>query len=339
MYKKMSFRRLSLLILIPLLFQSCSYNPLDVDASDVKVKVNFINLDSIFRKADSSTLMSYHHQFQNEIGELYDYQLGYCLGLRTKEDTTFYNGLQQFLGDSYIKNVENEITKQFGDLSSQRTNITSGFQHLKFHLKEVKTPKTIVFMNSFFASNAFATENEIGIGLERYLGEKTEVIQQLPPDQFYEWMKVGLDKKYLERDVLCTWIMTHVVEEAKGNLAEHIVQWGKILYLTKAAFPDKSDAEILRYTEADFKWAEKNEDQIWKHLIEDKLLFKLDERVVMNFIKEGPFTPGLPEEGPDRLGQFMGLRMVQKYMEIKQVSVEEMAKASYTEILSEYEIE
>ncbi|MES2800753.1 MAG: hypothetical protein V4638_12105 [Bacteroidota bacterium] len=339
MYKKMTLNQLYLSILILASLQSCTYNPLDVDASSIKVKTNFINLDSIFRSSDSSQLMNYHHKLQFEISEIYDYQLGYCLGLRTKSDTTFYNGIQQFLKDDYIKNVELEISKQFKNLLQQKENIIDGFRHLKFHLKDIKIPEHIVFMNSFFAANTFVTEKEIGIGLERYLGAKTQVIQQLPPDQFFEWMKAGLDKKYLERDALCAWIMTHCVDEAKGNLAEHIIQWGKILYLTKAAFPEKTDAEILRYTDEDFTWAINNEAQVWEYLVKDKILFKLNEQVIMNFIKEGPFTPGLPEEGPDRLGQFMGLRMIQKYMEIKKISVAEMTKLSYTEILSEYEIE
>ena len=133
--------------------------------------------------------------------------------------------------------------------------------------------------------------------------------------------------------------MTHVVEETSGNLTEQMIRWGKIIYLTEAAFPQKDQAILLRYSNEDLKWALDQEQEIWNYLVREKLLFKLDERLKINMLNEGPFTVGLPEKGPDRLGQFMGWRMVKKYMEIKRVSVEELIKTPYTAILAEYEID
>jgi len=57
-------------------------------------------------------------------------------------------------------------------------------------------------------------------------------------------------------------------------------------------------------------------------------------------VGEGPFTPGLPDqESPDRLGQFLGYRMVKNYMNNNEITVEEMLKLSYNEILQAFEIE
>ena len=56
-------------------------------------------------------------------------------------------------------------------------------------------------------------------------------------------------------------------------------------------------------------------------------------------LNDAPFTVGLPEKGPDRLGQFIGWRMVHKYMEIKRIGVDELVKTPYTAILAEYEID
>lgn len=326
-------------IIILFIATSCTYNPLDVDASHVKVNIKYINMDSILVNSDSAQLIKAHHFFQEEIPHLYDYQLGYCLGIGKISDTGFYNSYQKFKNDPYIIELEKEISKRFNNVSKYKTEINSAFQHLKYHLPKVKIPENVVFMNSFFATNAFATETEIGIGLERYLSPKTKVIQQLPSDQFYQWMKDMFDEKYLVRDALCAWIMTHSLEDTKGNLAEQFIYWGKILYLTEAALPHEKQEIILRYTDKDLQWAIENEYSIWKHLVEDKMLFKIDERLNMNFLKEGPFTAGLDEVSPDRLGQFMGWRMVHKYMEIKKCSVEELIKTPFTAILSEYEIE
>lgn len=318
---------------------SCASNYLDIDAEDQNVLIDFIQLDSLMFKADSKERLALHQSMQSQIPDLYEYNLAYCLKFRGMQDSIFTSSIQQFYSDPYINKLENRLSKQFSNTQTFKVGIIDGFKHLKYHFPKGKIPSAVVFMNSLFTANAFCTETEIGIGLERYLPIKTDVIQQLPPDQFYNWIKEGFDERYLVRDALCSWVMTHYVNEVKGNLIENCIYWGKILYLTKAALPELSDAILLRYSDKDFNWALENESQLWNYLVKDKVLFKIDERMIRNLISEGPFSVGLPEEGPDRLGQFLGYRIVQKYMEIEQIPLNELLNKSYTDILVEYEID
>lgn len=318
---------------------SCASNNLDIDAEDQNVLIDFIQLDSLMFKADSKERLALHQSMQSQIPDLYEYNLAYCLKFRGMQDSIFTSSIQQFYSDPYINKLENRLSKQFSNTQTFKVGIIDGFKHLKYHFPKGKIPSAVVFMNSLFTANAFCTETEIGIGLERYLPIKTDVIQQLPPDQFYNWIKEGFDERYLVRDALCSWVMTHYVNEVKGNLIENCIYWGKILYLTKAALPELSDAILLRYSDKDFNWALENESQLWNYLVKDKVLFKIDERMIRNLISEGPFSVGLPEEGPDRLGQFLGYRIVQKYMEIEQIPLNELLNKSYTDILVEYEID
>lgn len=322
-----------------ILLLSCSNDPLGVDNSAVKLDLGFINLDSVLVNSNKDQLINYHHKFLNEIKEIYEYELGYCIGLGDPSDSTFYTGISAFLSDPYIARLEKQIAKNYPDLQNKRNRIHSGFKYLKYHIPTAKMPEKIVFMNSFFASNAFSTEKQIGIGLERYLGKETDVIKELPGTDFPEWVRDGMDSKFMERDAVSSWIMTHVVEEVDGNLAENIVRWGKIIYLTRAAFPEDDAAYALRYSKEDFDWAVENEYAFWKYLVDEDLLFKIDELNTKNMLGDGPFTPGLPEKGPDRLGQFLGLRMIEKYMEINEIPLDKLIKLPYTEILAEYEIE
>jgi hypothetical protein len=335
----MNWRNSLFLCFAILSLSACKYDPLNVDASETKIDLNFVNMDSLLFRANDDQLLELHQRFKEEIPEIYEYQLGYCIGISDLNDTAFVNSMRSFLADPYIKRVEERISDQFKDLSTHRNEIYFGFQHLKFHLPKVKIPESVVFMNSFFASNAFSTERQVGVGLERYLGKETDVIMELPSASFYQWMKDGLDERYLSRDALCSWIMTHIVEDVSGNLAEQMIRWGKVIYLTEAAFPEKDKSILLRYSEDGMKWALDQERDIWDYLVREKLLFKIDERFKINMLNEGPFTVGLPEKGPDRLGQFIGWRMVRKYMEIKRVSVEELINTPYTAILAEYEID
>jgi uncharacterized protein YjaZ len=57
-------------------------------------------------------------------------------------------------------------------------------------------------------------------------------------------------------------------------------------------------------------------------------------------LNEGPFTVGLPEKSPDRLGQFLGWKIVREFMEQNEsISFNELIKLPYNTILQSYEIE
>ncbi|MCE2682016.1 MAG: hypothetical protein LW704_03505 [Cryomorphaceae bacterium] len=324
---------------IALLISSCANDPLDVDASDVKVNIGFVNMDSIWSKSDGRDFLKADADFRERIPEMYEYELGYCLRVGRISDTALINSLTQFKNDPFMSRVGKAIKREFKDLTSVKAELLDGFRHIKYHLPSAKLPSNIVFMNSVFTSSAFSSQKEIGIGLERYLGEKSPVIKDLPNDMFFGWIKEGMDRRYLVRDAFSSWIMTHYIQETDGNLAEQIIRWGKILYLTEAAIPDAPESIIPRYSEEDYKWALENEYSLWKYLVDQKMLFKIDELNKTNLLNEGPFTPGLPEKGPDRLGQFLGWRMVRKYMEVKDITVEELMTIPYTEIIVEYEID
>jgi hypothetical protein len=324
---------------IALLISSCANDHLDVDASDVKVNIGFVNMDSIWAKSNGRDFLKADADFRARIPEMYEYELGYCLRVGRISDTALINSLTQFKNDPFMSRVEKAIQREFKDLSGVKEEIIDGFRHIKYHIPKAAIPQTIVFMNSVFTSSAFSSQKEIGIGLERYLGENSPVIKDLPNDMFFGWIKEGMDRRYLVRDAFCSWFMTHYGPEIDGNLAEQIIRWGKILYLTEAALPDAPESIIPRYSEADYKWALDNEYALWTYLVDQKMLFKIDELNKTNLLSEGPFTPGLPEKGPDRLGQFLGWRIVRKYMEVKEISVEELLRVHYTDIIREYEIE
>jgi hypothetical protein len=334
----MTLKSIFSLVLILLMSLSCKRDPLDVDVSKSHVNIDFINLDSVFVHATPSELMLANGKYKQEIESIYYFELVDFLGIGLQSDSIFAEGVKKFVSDPYISRVEKRIHSKFGNLKKQKERVIDGFKRLKFHFTAGKIPEHIVFMNSFFAANAFCTEKEIGVGLERYLGKKTDVIKELPPQQFFEWIKEGMEADFMERDILCSWIMTHYVPEVDGTLAEGMIRWGKIMYLTEASFPEMEKHRIIRYSKVDYEWALKNELSFWNYLVNEKFLFKTDERDKSNMLGDAPFTVGLPEKGPDRLGQFLGWRMVRNYMNKNEITLKALIDIPYNEILQEFEI-
>ncbi len=335
----MNFKTIFCFLFLASFLFSCTNDPLDINPEKKDLKISFINLDSVLVNTREEKLqieLSKMNLFPNQI---LDYQLGHCLGVGQLSDSGTTFRIKQFVNEPYVSRLEAQISKKFKDLSSRKAKIREGFLFLNHHFPQGKLPKNIIFMNSFFASNVFCSENEIGIGLERYLGPNVKEIKELPSQEFFQWIKDGMLDMYMERDVLAAWIMTHYVPEKKSNTAEAIVNWGKIIYLTEAAFPKDEKSTILRYSKKDFDWAMKNEYAFWKYLVDEKLLFSDNEKTQSNFLKDAPFTIGLPEKGPDRLGQFLGWRMIHSYMmQYPETTLQELIKIPYNTILQEYEV-
>jgi len=328
-----------LFILIGGFLTSCGSDPLDIDASDVKLEVDYINLDSTLFHAENR--MMELGKVDEKYNNIIQYQIYYCFNAGANPTIDPEQVMTDFYKESYVKRLEKRIHEKFPNPAKNHTEIINGFKNLKYHFPKSKFPEGIFYTNSYFSSSAYCTENSICMGLERYLGKKTDVIKELPSDNFYAYIKEAMDPVYLERDAVAAWVLTHMVEEKEdAYLIEAMVNWGKTLYLTEAAFPDKGEEIILRQSKKNYEWDLKNERAFWDYLVKNKLLYSKEEKVKQNMLHEAPFTSGLPdgEKTPDRLGQFIGWRIIHSYMEQYDVTLEELLKTPYTKLIQEYEI-
>lgn len=332
----MHFLKLFTVFLVLLLLQSCSSDPYEVDLSKVNLKLEFINLDSIVNSSNNHQLIASKAQLIKSNREILDFSFGYCLGIPLAPDSTFLRKVNEFKTDKYIQRLEKATQK----LPKQKfkTELTAAFKRLKYHFPSSKIPTSVFFVNSLFSASVFCTEKEIAIGIERYLGANASVIKELPPQQFYEWIKIGMEPRFLTRDALAAWLMTNYLEETNENYAAEMIRWGKILFLCKVLLPEEKEEIVLRYSAAQLEWANASEKAVWNYLVDKELLFKTDEETRINLLKEGPYSIGLPKESPDRIGQFMGYKIVKQYMDEEEISLEKLVAMPYNELLQKYKV-
>ena len=323
-----------------LLLISCTSNKLDVDTSKISVNISFVNLDSILMNSSRTEIPLLLNRFSTSSEGVLAYELGHCLGIGGFKDIGSLDRIELFRNDAYIKRLESSISSSFKFKSDLQSQIIDGFSHLKFHLPFIQLPNQVFYINSLFVSNVFCSSTEIGIGLDRYLGSNSKVIKELPTQDFFQWMKESMRKEFISRDVLSEWIAKKIVKEVDGVFADKMIRWGKILYLTEASFPEMEKHLLFRYSKNGYDWADHNETSIWKYIVNQELLFSKNERDHANFLNEGPFTVGLPEKSPDRLGQYLGWKIVHEFMANNEsISLQQLIYIPYNTILQSYEIE
>ncbi len=333
-------RSLFFVIVLTIFCSSCKNDPLDVDVSKVEVNLNFIHADSMLYNSTDSRRILLNRNFKQSFPDLYLFTFEKGLKIKTNVDTMYMNQLTIFYKDPYIKELEIELQRNFKTLSSEKQEIKDAMKHLKFHFKKMNSPKNVVFFNSLFSYNTLATNTDIGVGLEWYLGPEHKLIKKSSIQGLYDYMKVGMDRKYLVRDVVYQWVYAQIHAPTDAKFAEDMVSWGKLLYCIEAALPEKDKSIILRYSPEKMKWAEENEKSIWKYFVEQKLLFKSDELLKLGYFNEAPFTKGLPKESPDRLGQYIGWKMVRNYMEQNpDLPLEKLLKVPFAQIMQTYKID
>lgn len=331
------YKIFSLLIILKVIICGCTANPLKVDVSEIELDIEFINVDSLYLNVEKNNLDQLHEELIHELDEIYLYEVS--MNIRQQTDSFSAQAIYSFYQSEYIKALEKEKIKLESDVFNQKKLIIQAFKYLSYHFPNLKEPKQIIFINKLFGG-IHCTDSVISVGLERYIDPQSEVIKGIPNDQLYEWQKEAMNIHFLARDIVLQWIQVHLFNEIDEHLANHIVQAGKILYVLQAAFPTKDGAFIMRYTDDDYKWATENEYPFWEYIVREEMLFKNNLRDKTNFLNEGPYTIGLPEKGPDRLGQFLGWKMVNQFMNSsKELSLQELIRTEYNTILQQYEID
>ena len=333
----MKYRR-RILILTTLFFivLSCNRNELLVDTSGIEVSFEVINVDSIYSNTPNDSVQGVHNTFLEKLGSLYEYEIS--MNIQKRANDIQADDIYSFYNNEYIKELEKEKLKFNEEVWNQLDKTEEGFKHLKYHFEELDLPKQIILINKMF-SGIELDESQVSVGLEKYINQETKIIKEIPSEELFQWQKEAMNIEFLARDIIFRWIQASLFEEKDENLAFHIIQAGKLLYILNAAFPNEDGAYIMRYSPEDYSWAIDNETPFWEYLVREEMLFKNNVRDKTNFLNEGPYTIGLPEKGPDRLGQFLGFRIVKQFMKSnKELTLQDLINTEYNTILQSYEI-
>lgn len=338
MKKKIFYWLLSLgLILLSLLFKFyfSRNNPLNSEEKNIKIEFTTVLPTTLMNQKPN--LLALHKDYPDAT----TYLLEFCYGVPLTSDTSYFKGLKRFMAQDYVIKTEKELEKRFGNLNKHKNRIKGAFSRLKFQFKDLETPKEIVFSNSNYNYNATCYNESVLVGLERYIGGNHSVIKEaLNPTDFPEWIRNGMEEKFMDRDVLSAWISTLLIKETNGYHIEEMIRWGKIHTITEMALrinnEDLAPEEILRWSNAQYKWAISNEGKFWKYLMDESLLFDNNEKNRAFLINNGPYTIGLPEESPDRMGQFLGYQMVKNYLIKEKIELSKLPLIGYKKILQSY---
>jgi hypothetical protein len=317
---------------------ACQQDPYNVDVESSQLKITYQNLDSSFRYAHSNQQRKLITELLKSDFDLTQFCFPYALQVSTKTDSAFLSGLQRTYAHPFNKRVLRALDHRTKWRFKTYKQIALAFKRLHLLAPKIDLPSSVYFTYAQFAASAYASPNNVVIGQERYLGPTHPLIAQLPTQQFYDWIKEGMAPQYATSDALLAWLSTNTLKSTDENLASEMLRWGKLIAILEIISPEVQIQQHLRYSQADLTWALNSERGFWDYLVEQQLLFKTDQELNMNLLNEGPYTIGLPQESPDRMGRFLGYRIVKQYIEAEQPSISALLQTPYHQILKKYKV-
>ena len=297
-----------LALLACLLLISCgkrNYFPKEIEQKQIEI-VRF----------DQQLLAVNESNAQEQVRELYKsdfmpYFMEDILGIRTYDTAYMIEALPKFLEDTiYQFKQTNQLAKaEYENIDTIQQELNSAFSKISYLYPEFVLPKIYFFLSGFNASIYFFEDN-IAVGVDMYLGSDYPLYSQV----VYEYQKKTMKKECVSLDIVSAYLFKNIpYTSTEHRLIEQMLYRGKIMYLLQLLFPEKSEAEIMGYTEEQVKWCREYERPIWNKVIEKGDLFKNDHLLINSYLNDGPFTAEISQESPGRLGTWMGMKVIESY--------------------------
>ena len=302
-------------ILLLLLFNSCkNSNKNLIDVSHVKVDYTLDRFDIEFYTATTDNLKNVQQKFE-------------LFMPNNVNDSVWINKIK----NKDEKELFLETQKVYNNISFLESQLTHLFKYLKYYFPKFISPKVITLQSNIdYPNRVIYTEDYLLISLDLYLGETHDFYADFP-----KYIKQNLTKDHIIIDVTNAIITKLYKRVDDRSFVSKMVNEGVKLYLLNAFLPDGKSADKLGYSEQKYKWAIDNEELIWKYFIENKLLFSTDTKLNKRFLEVAPFSKFYRSEdnlSPGMIGGWIGLQIVNSYMQHNDVSLQELMQKKTEEI-------
>ncbi len=308
--------RIFLMFLI-VLSGSCRNNPLEVDVSDIEARIEVIRFDTLFYGRDTSDYREVKQRFP------YLFSPGISDSL-----------WQAKMQDSLLLDLKSEVDRIFPGRLGVEDELSGVFQHIKYYFPGWKEPKLLTLYSDWdYMKRILLVDTMAFVFLDNYLGKENPVYEGIP-----SYIRQTMTKAYIPVDFAEKFAEQVVPYPATKDFLSKIIYHGKILYLKKALMPQAHDSLILGYNTEKYRWARENEKNVWLYFLDNDLLFDTDKNLDKRFIDPAPFSKFYSEadnESAGRIGRYVGLRIVEKYMEKKKPELKDLLRTDAQTIFNQ----
>ena len=326
--KKNKYRAvLPIALLLTMLFSTCD-NRSDRNASKNNYQVELVRFEQELFSIDIYSLTDSALQFVYKYPEFTALFTSRIIEVGDTAAPLFGQKLSKFVTDQNIYSFNKRVNEVFPDFESQIDIISRGLENYQKQFPENEIPTIYTYVSGLNQSIVVA-ENILGISLDKYLG-KDEILYNSVYPPIPDYLRRTMQPEYIASDAIRAWVVTDIdfIPERDNFLAK-VLNEARAVYITKQLLPELSDSLLWGFTQKELNFCSRNESEMWKYLIEKKLLFSTDNFRISKFVDPGPFTKEFTRESPARAAVWIGYRIIDKYMSrSKKMTLSELAASN-----------
>lgn len=320
-------------------FQGCSPSDPNADVADIQLDIDFKRVDVQLAKAAQGIELgqSYMEVYQQELRNDRDF-LFYYAGVDLINEDLKRRGeppvpeplidsiiafkLGPLLADStfywLLDTLQTAFPHQGEDIF---TKIEPLFKRYHTYFPEVKIPAIRTHVNGYDPSGhpqsvdqLLITEDYFSIGLHYFMGENFNYYSPNLP----QYVRRRFDPAYMEI------VIAHQLAEGtvlplrlreQPSLLTKMIREGIKLHMVQKLLPAMPDSMIIMYSQEEMAWTNALEKDIYKDLTPK--FFSTNFMDHRSYLAERPFTHEVSIASAPRLGQFVGWKIVQAYVDKK----------------------
>lgn len=213
--------------------------------------------------------------------------------------------------DRSIDTLYRETLDRFGDLEQLKGELKTSYSWLNYYYPSAGVPRVKTAISGFY-NDLYVSDSLLIIGLDYFVGTDA-TFQPLNTPHY-------ILKRY-EKESILPLIFSFVsndymaIDQRDNTLLADILNYGRSFYFTQKMMPCKSEKWIIGYDDEEMRLVNANQETIWAHFIDRKLLFETSHFVKSKYIGERPNVFEIGDQCPGRIGRWLGWEIVKAYME------------------------
>jgi gliding motility-associated lipoprotein GldB len=236
-------------------------------------------------------------------------------------DSTY---VAKMTGNDSIQNIlESAVKKASFDYNKIETDVEDVMRHIKYYFPEFKpTPIITIISEVEYNYQIIPSEEALYISVDTYLGKDHELYIGIN-----KYIKDNLNIEQLPADVAMAYAQLFVEPSMDRTLLGSMIYYGKLHYLQRSFAPEERGDYIFNYAPDKYQFTVDNEEQMWRYLIGEQLLYDTNSKLLSRFIMPGPFSKfylDVDQNTPGGVGRYLGYRIVDAFMKNNDVGLDLM---------------
>jgi len=302
-----------LFIAATVLCLSCNSGQKTPDISAIDVPLTTVRYEQSFFAIDTLRL---DVSLQKLAGQEPLFTQDFLYNILATTPSTAAKDVPQFL--SAYQSMYKQTNTQFASIKTEEAAIKQGLKYVKYYFPDYKLPtKLITFIGPINSFGNIITIDALAIGLQMYLGKNDPIYVSEEGQSLYPtYVSRRFDPSYMATNCMKN-ILDDMfpLQDAGAPLCEQMVEAGKRLYFLKQVQPNLPDSIVTGYTAAQLEGCYKSEKDIWSFFVQNNLLYQKDPSLIGDYMMDGPNTAVFGDASPGFIGQFVGYRIVEAWLQ------------------------